>query len=97
MQKVKRFEIITPAAALKEIMRSFREKNITGYSVIPDVTGSGDRGWQSGDELSDISKNILIITTTEPGHEHELEETLRPILKRYGGVCMVSDALWLKH
>ncbi|GMU87719.1 MAG: hypothetical protein AMXMBFR48_29600 [Ignavibacteriales bacterium] len=97
MQQVKRFEIITPAAATKEILLLFREKNITGYSVIPDVTGSGERGIQSGDDLSGISKNVLIITTTEPGSEHELEETLRPILKRYGGVCMVSDALWLKH
>ncbi|MBV6510974.1 MAG: transcriptional regulator [Ignavibacteriales bacterium] len=97
MQKVKRFEIITPDAALKELMRSFRERNITGYSVIPDVTGSGDRGSQSGDDLSGISKNVLIITTTEPGREHELEEAIRPILKRYGGVCMVTDALWLKH
>jgi hypothetical protein len=24
-------------------------------------------------------------------------EILRPILKRYGGMCLVSDANWVKH
>ena len=24
-------------------------------------------------------------------------EAMRPILKRYGGICLVSDAMWVIH
>ncbi|MCC6130940.1 MAG: transcriptional regulator, partial [Acidobacteria bacterium] len=26
-----------------------------------------------------------------------LLESLRPLLSRYGGMCLVSDALWVRH
>jgi hypothetical protein len=24
-------------------------------------------------------------------------EIVRPVLKRYGGICLVSDAMWVEH
>jgi hypothetical protein len=29
--------------------------------------------------------------------EHELVEAIRPVLKKFGGVCIVSDAKWIVH
>jgi hypothetical protein len=28
---------------------------------------------------------------------NRIVEIVRPILKRFGGVCLVSDAMWVKH
>jgi hypothetical protein len=27
----------------------------------------------------------------------QIVETVRPILKRLGGICLVSDAMWVLH
>lgn len=97
MREVKRFEIITPSSAFKAISLIFDKAGIKGYTVIPEVKGSGDRGYQAADEISEISGNIVIITAVKPENEEELAELLRPMLKRYGGVCLVTDAKWLRH
>lgn len=97
MRDVKRFEIITPSSAFKAISLIFKKAGINGYTVIPEVKGSGERGYQPADEISEISGNIVIITAVKPENESELAELLRPMLKRYGGVCLVTDAKWLRH
>ena len=41
--------------------------------------------------------NSYVMTACPPEQVAAVIESLRPILKRYGGVCLVSDAQWLIH
>jgi hypothetical protein len=52
---------------------------------------------QSGDELTGVVSNSLLLTTCAPERVAELVEVIRPALKRRGGICLVSDALWVRH
>lgn len=97
MQTVKRLEIITDALEMRQVVRVLELEGVTGYTIVPSVVGQGERGAQSGDDLTDVFKNSLLITACEPSQVEKLVAAIRPILARRGGVCLVSDAQWVIH
>ncbi len=97
MQAVKRIEIVTDALEMRAVCRVLDRLAVSGYSVIRDVTGRGERGVQSGDELTDVFKNSMVLLACPPERVPEIVEAIRPILKRRGGICLVSDAMWVMH
>ena len=97
MKAVKRIEIITHALELKGVLGALKECGVSGYTVINPVTGSGERGDQFGDELTGVFDNACVITMAEPEQVEEIVDRVRTILKRHGGMCLVSDALWVRH
>jgi nitrogen regulatory protein PII len=97
MQAVKRIEIITDSLEMREVRRVLDGLALTGYSVIRDVTGRGERGIQSGDDLTDVFKNSMVLLACPTERVSEIVEAIRPILKRRGGICLVSDAMWVMH
>ncbi len=97
MESVKRIEIIIDANELREVCRVLEALEVSGYSVIRDVTGRGDRGVQSGDDLTDVFKNSLVLTACPAGSVAEIVDAIRPLLRAHGGICLVSDAQWVIH
>ncbi len=97
MIKVKRIEIVIDAVGLPEILRLLDASGTSGYTVIRDATGSGERGLRGGDELSDVFKNAYVMTACAPELTAQIVEAVRPTLRRLGGVCLVSDADWVLH
>lgn len=97
MHPVKRVEIITDAAEMRHIVRILEQQGISGYTIIPDVVGRGQRGMRLGDDLSSAFQNSYLLTTCEPEAIDTLVEAIRPVLQRRGGVCLVTDAWWLRH
>lgn len=65
--------------------------------MIKDVLGKGERGLMSGDELTDTFKNSYIFTVCDEEKALKIVQDIRPLLKRFGGVCIVSDVMWLIH
>ena len=61
------------------------------------MIGSGDRGERSGDLLNDAMSNSYILIVCDDEQAAKIIESLRPKLKRYGGMCLVSDAQWVRH
>ena len=97
MKPVKRIEIITNALELKELLHALKDCGVTGYTVISPVTGAGDRGEQAGDELTGVFNNSYVLTLAEPDGADKIIEATRAILSRHGGICLVSDAMWVRH
>ena len=97
MMPVKRIEIIIDALALPAVLKLLDAAGMSGYIVIKDATGKGERGERGGGELSGTFINSYVMTACPPEQVSTVVEALRPILKRYGGVCLVSDAQWLIH
>jgi nitrogen regulatory protein PII len=97
MQAVKKLEIIVDSFGIKEVIKEIEKHGLVGYSVIKDVIGKGERGLRSGDELTDVFKNSYLMTTCAPEKLDEIIGAIRPILKKQGGVCLVSDAQWVNH
>lgn len=97
MQAVKRLEIVTASRQMAEVCRLLDRFGISGYTLVRDVAGKGERGMQFADGLNAAFANSYLLTTCEPERLGELVELLRPLLKRHGGVCLVSDAWSVIH
>lgn len=97
MQAVKRVEIVTDSLEMAEVLTVLEGIGIVAYTLVKDVVGRGERGLQAGDDLADVFRNSLLLTTCQADKLPSLIEAIRPILKRRGGICLVSDAQWVLH
>jgi nitrogen regulatory protein PII len=97
METVKRLEIIIDSMHTQRVVEVLRENGATGYTIIRNASGAGDRGERRDDELTGVFSNTYILSACAPELAQTVVEAVRPLLKRYGGVCLVSDAQWLKH
>jgi hypothetical protein len=92
MTPVKRIEILTGAQEFPLIEQALKSNGITGYDLLHDVRGKGDRRLESVDPLTGQAEGFLIKTACLPEDVNGVVEALRPILNRYGGSCFVYDA-----
>ena len=97
MQAVKRVEIVTDTLELDRILALLDKAGVSGYTVIRNAEGKGHRGIRSGDDLTSVFQNSYVLTTCSEEQLEKIVAAVRPVLKRIGGVCLVSDALWLIH
>lgn len=97
MQPIKRVEIVTDSLEMHEVIEQVNRLGISGYTLINEVLGKGERGLQSGDELTGVFKNSLLLVACEAEKIPGLVEAIRPMLKKRGGICLVSDAQWVVH
>lgn len=97
MKPAKRLELVIDAAHTPALLNALREAGAPGYTVIRDVQGLGDRGERSGDELTDVFRNCYVIVACSEQVAEQIIPAVRPLLHRYGGMCLISDTHWLKH
>ena len=97
MHMVKRVEIITNSVELHEIQQVLDEMEVSGYSIIPGVLGMGDRGRIEDDELTGVCTNVYILIACSEAEAEKITSAMLPVLKRFGGICLISDAEYLKH
>lgn len=97
MTPMKKVEIVTDLLELPTMARALEELGVSGYTVIRDVTGYGERGRRSGDEITGVFQNCYLMAVCTPDIAERIVETIRPILKRFGGMALVTDCLWVKH
>ncbi len=97
MTPCKRVEIIIDEPLLRRVLAVLDDVGAPGHTVYRNLTGSGNRGTRRGDELTGVFNNCCVVVACEERMAMELAEALRPVLKRSGGMCLISDALWLRH
>ena len=98
MQAIKKVEIIINCLELPRLLALIKKEGIAvGYTVIKEAVGSGGRGNRTGDGLSGELTNSYLLIACSEDEAQRIVEIVRPILKRFGGVCLVSDAMWVKH
>ena len=98
MKPCKRIEIVIEEPMAPRLVEVLRGLGVRGYTTVPNIGGEGDRGVRRADELAGDSSNTLFIIACEDATlVGELVEQVRPLLRRSGGICLVSDAQWLVH
>ncbi|MBD2593173.1 transcriptional regulator [Nostoc spongiaeforme FACHB-130] len=97
MEAIKKVEIVTNSLELPKVLDILEKIGVSGYTVIEDVTGKGDRGRVFNDLESHALTNGYIMSVCTQEQEEELVTEIEPILKKFGGVCIVSDAKWIAH
>ncbi|MDN3513433.1 MAG: transcriptional regulator [Candidatus Brocadia sp.] len=97
MKPASKVEIIIDSLEVKRVVKFLDEIGVSGYSIINDVIGKGHRGERSGFELTDLFKNSYIMVVCDEKEMHKIVEAIRPIIKKFGGVCIVSDVVMRIH
>ena len=97
MKPVKRVEFIIDSLEVDHLLDSLAKINIKSYTVLREAYGSGDRGIRGGDIFSGAFDNSYVLIACTETEATEIIETVRPVLKKLGGMCLVSDAQWVKH
>ncbi len=97
MQPVKRIELVVPELIVREVTELLDRHAVGGYTVTRGQSGRGDRGVQSVEGLAGEFSNASLLVVCDDARLAPLLDDVRRLLERFGGMCLVSDALWLKH
>lgn len=89
--QIRKAEIVISSLEVKEITDILDTIRVSGYTVIDDVYGKGDRG-QSYNDLGREFSNSYIMTVCDNNKQiNDLFDEILPILKRIGGICLVTE------
>ncbi|MCB1647200.1 MAG: hypothetical protein KDI36_17190 [Pseudomonadales bacterium] len=98
MRPCKRIEIIIESVLADRVIECLHAENVSGYTLIHGVSGQGGRGQRLDDDPAGTASNCLFVVACDSAAEAEAVVTaVRPLLTRSGGVCLVSDAAYVKH
>lgn len=97
MQDVKKVEIIINSLYLEKALAILDNIKVTGYTVIEDTSGKGDRGVSCSDLDCDFSSHYIMTVCTNEQQLNSLLEKITPLLKKVGGICVVIDAKWISQ
>jgi nitrogen regulatory protein PII len=97
MKHVKRVEIIVEALEKQTIINLLKTHNLEHYTLYKHLAGHGERGMREDQVFSEKFENVAIVLACAEEVIAELIESIRPVLKKYGGICLVSDAQWVIH
>ncbi len=97
MKPCKRIEIVIEQRQASALLEALDQLGVPGYTAIPSARGSGDRGLRSGDELTGVMTNSVIVIACPEADVAAILELVGPAIRRSGGICLVSDATWLTH
>lgn len=97
MVAVKRIEIVADATQLEPLLERLRDCGAPGWTVLKNVAGFGGRGERDADQPTDVLGNVMILVACDEALAKTIVDRVRPILTRFGGICLVGDALSAKH
>jgi len=92
VERMKKVEIIITSLELGKVLSTLEEVGVSGYTIIREVSGKGERGLVSNDvEMGAAFSNGYVMSICPEDKATEFVEIIRPLLKKFGGVCLVSD------
>ena len=98
MKPCKRIEIVIEETLTRRVVELLESLEVPAYTLVPRASGRGDRGKRRADDPTGALTNAVFIIACDDAATVELiVEGVRPLLTRFGGVCLVSDAQWLRH
>lgn len=91
MHRKKKVEIILESAIAGRMVDMLEQAGARGYTVIPQVSGKGNRGVRGEGHVVDVFRNVLIIVIASAEVAYRIVEQAQPLLADYAGIIYVSD------
>ena len=89
-------EIIIGKYQLEKVIEVLHQLKAPGYSVMEHVMGMGERGIMRVDEPSGAMENVYVVVVCDDNFAEGLLKEISPVLKRYGGLCVLSQVTLVK-
>lgn len=93
---MKRIEIVVTEEELENLIKLLNSAGVRGYSYLKEVGGLGSRGVRRPDDVIWEEENAIVILACKEDQAEKIVEILRPKLKEFGGMCLISDCLWIE-
>lgn len=93
---MKRFEIVVGIEKLEELVEILDNTGVRGYSLIKNVGGLGSRGVRDPDDVLYEQENVMVVLACKDDQAQKVVSGLKPVLKGFGGMCLISDCFWLE-
>jgi nitrogen regulatory protein PII len=97
MQSVHKVEIIISSVKLEKVLKILDKIGVSGYTVIENTTGRGDRGFTDIDLDKVFSDAYVLTVCTEQQQLDLLTQEITPLLKKVGGICLVTESTWINY
>lgn len=94
LESVKKVEIIVTDLEVPSVLKILKKNGIERYTVINNVSGCGEHGCY-GDDL--ITNSYIMIICPDLKMSEQLSNAMQPLLKKLGGIFIVTDAQWIAH
>jgi nitrogen regulatory protein PII len=94
LQSVKKIEIIVSDVEVPAVLKILKKCQIKNYTIINNISGTGSHG-NSSDGL--LTNSYIMIISNELEMFEKLLKDIEPLLKKLGGIFIVSDAQWIAH
>ncbi|MCB1948139.1 P-II family nitrogen regulator [Nitrosomonas sp.] len=93
---MKRVEIVIDAEKLEGLVSLLMDAGVRGYTVLKKAGGLGSRGTRSPDDVLWEEENAVVILACKEDQANKIVDALRPKLKDFGGMCLLSDCEWVE-
>ena len=93
---MKRFEIVIGIEQLEQLVELLEKVGVRGYTVIKNVGGYGSRGARNPDDVLMEEENVVVVLACKEDQAQRVLNELRPVMKGLGGMCLISDCLWVE-
>jgi nitrogen regulatory protein PII len=90
-ERSKKVEIIVSTLELEEVLHILNTLRVSGYTVIKNAWGQGERGTYYNDLGKESSNSYIMTVCQDEKQINYLIEEVLPIIKRIGGIFLVSD------
>jgi nitrogen regulatory protein PII len=97
MEPVHKVEIIISSPKLEQVLKILDKIGVSDYTVIDNATGRGDRYFTDID-LDKVFSNAYILTVCTNQQQLDLlTQEITPLLKKIGGICLVTESAWINY
>jgi len=87
-----KIEVVIESIQESRVISLLKETGLSGYSIIRDVGGFGSHGMhETGSRFTDTHTNSYIFSVCSQERAEEFSQRLQPMLKKFGGICFMSD------
>lgn len=97
MMSVKRVELVIEAVERPTVIDTLKKVEIHDYTIYKHVGGNGQRGEKGDLAFGEKFENVTFVIACSENQLYALVGAIRPLLKSFGGMCLVSDAQWVMH
>lgn len=97
MMSIKRVELVIGAVEKSTVIETLSKIDIHDYTCYKHVGGHGQRGHKGDLAFGEKFENVTFVIACPENQLYALVGALRPLLKSFGGMCLVSDAEWVLH
>lgn len=87
----KRIEIVTDAPLVPRVVAACHAAGISGYTVMPALSGHGRSGDWSEDRLSGAQSKVIVLAIASAERADALLDALGPVLDSHKLLVMVGD------